>query len=97
MEKNRKIILGGGISGLLKAYFDPEAVLITEQIGGQLSVPFQLGPRYVHVDRYTRRFFSEIKLYPAVRNVRVGFFYKGSLHNTNTEENKKLYFNIRRG
>ena len=53
MQENRenKIILGGGVAGLLQAYFNPDAVIVTDQIGGQFSSRFQLGPKYLHVDK----------------------------------------------
>ncbi len=92
MKRNQKIILGGGISGLLQAYYNPEALLVSDQIGGQLKAPFQLGPKYLHVDEYSKRFFSEIGLNPNIKKIKIGFLYDGEFHNTNTEENRKLYF-----
>ena len=100
MERNKKIIIGGGISGLLKAYYDKEAILITERIGGQLKAPFQLGPKYFHVDEYTKRFLSEIGFCSqeiTIKKVKIGFFYDNSLHDVNTEKNRKLYFEKTRG
>lgn len=97
MKKDISVILGGGIAGLLKAYFEPEAILISDQIGGQFNSPFQLGPKYLHVDEYSKRFFSEIGLKPNIKKIKIGFYYKNELHNINTEENRKLYFKKTRG
>jgi hypothetical protein len=97
MEKNREVILGGGIAGLLLAYYNPEAILITDQIGGQFNAPFQLGPKYLHVDKYTNRLFSDLGIRPGIKNIKVGFFYKNELHERNTEENRVKYFQKTRG
>lgn len=97
MKKDTTIILGGGIAGLLQAYFNPEALLISDQIGGQFKSPFPLGPKYLHVDDYSKRFFSEIDLESNIKKIKIGFFYKNELHNINTEENRKLYFKKTRG
>ncbi len=96
-NKNQKIILGGGIAGLIKAYFNPDAILITDQIGGQFSSAFQLGPKYLHVDKYSKRFFEELGINPSIKRVKIGFYYDGKLHAQNTEENRKRYFEKTRG
>lgn len=100
MQKNNggnKVILGGGIAGLLQAYFNPDAVIITDQIGGQFSAKFQLGPKYLHVDDSTKRFFEEIDIKPDIKKIKIGFFYDGHIHSENTEENRKRYFEKTRG
>lgn len=96
-RKSKRIILGGGIAGLLQAYFDPEADIITDQIGGQFSSRFQLGPKYLHVDEATTRFFEEINFKPDTKKIKIGFYYDGTLHSENTEENRKKYFEKTRG
>lgn len=87
-----KIILGGGIAGLIKGYFNKEAVIITDQIGGQFSSKFQLGPKYLHVDEYSKRFFDELGIQPPIKKIKIGFFYDDILHYENTDENRKRYF-----
>jgi len=94
-EKN--IILGGGISGLLQAYYKPNSVIISDKIGGQFSSKFQLGPKYLHVDNSTKRFFKEINIEPEIKKIKIGFFFDGKLHSENTEENRKRYFEKTRG
>lgn len=96
LERN-KIILGGGISGLLQAYFNPDAVIISDQIGGQFSSKFQLGPKYLHVDKYTKKFLNELNITTKIKRIKIGFFYDGKLHSNNTEENRKKYFLKTRG
>lgn len=92
MQENKTIILGGGISGLLEAYFNPDAILISDQLGGQLKSNFQLGPKYLHVDESSKQFFKELNIAPPIRKIKIGFFYDDGLHSENTEENRKRYF-----
>lgn len=92
MQENKSIILGGGISGLLEAYFNPDAILISDQIGGQLKSNFQLGPKYLHVDEISKQFFKELNIVPPIRKIKIGFFYDDDIHSENTEENRKRYF-----
>ena len=96
-SQKQKIILGGGIAGLIQAYFNPEAIIITDQIGGQFSSKFQLGPKYLHVDDNSIRFFEELGVNPSVKKIKIGFHYDGKLNSDNTEENRKRYFEKTRG
>lgn len=41
-------ILGGGIAGLIFAFFNKDYFVISDQIGGQMASYFDLGPRYLH-------------------------------------------------
>lgn len=98
MEENKlKIILGGGIAGLLWAYYHPEYYIFTDQIGGQFASKFQLGPKYIHVDDNTKRLFDDLDVKILVKKIKVGFYYNGKLHSENTEENRKRYFEKTRG
>lgn len=87
-----KYILGGGIAGLLYAFYDPEYTIITDRIGGQFSSDFQLGPKYLHVDEYTKKLFSDLKIEPSIKKIKIGFFYDGDIHKENTEHNRIKYF-----
>jgi len=97
MQEKRNIIIGGGISGLLYAYYNPDHVLISDKLGGQLKTRFQTGPKYIHCDEYSEKLFNDIGLYLPKRKIKVGYFYNGKLNDTNTDENKKLYFEKTRG
>lgn len=94
MQKIRKhkIILGGGIAGLIKAYFNRDAMIISDKIGGQFSTSFQLGPKFLHVDEYSKRFIEELNMTPLIKQIKIGFWYDGCLHMTNNENNRKNYF-----
>jgi hypothetical protein len=94
MNKSKNIVLGGGIAGLIYSFYNPDTILISENIGGQFVAPFQLGPRLIHQDCYTERLLVDLNLYfsTKIKTVNVGYFYDGKLTNKNTEKNKREYF-----
>jgi len=96
-RNGRKIILGGGIAGLLFAFYNPEYLLISDVLGGQFKTKFQTGPRFLHVDKNTNCLLGDLNRYVGIKKVKVGYFYDGELHDENTEENKKRYFEKTRG
>jgi len=77
-----KYILGGGIAGLIFKFYNPEYKIITKDVGGQLRSNFQLGPRYLHLDKYSNRFVRDIgrfvKFHRSVCNI--GYYYNGDFH-----------------
>jgi len=97
MQKNKKFILGGGTAGLLYAFYNKDYQLITKQLGGQFSAPFPLGPKYIHVDKYSKKLFEDLKLKPKIKTVKIGFFYDQKLHKKNTTEQREKYFQKTRG
>ncbi len=96
-QLEKEIILGGGIAGLIWGYYHPESIIITDQLGGQFSSNFQLGPKYLHVDENTKKFFEDLRINPLIKKIKIGFYYDGKLHSENTEENRKKYFEKTRG
>jgi len=96
-KTSRKIILGGGIAGLLYSFYNPDCLLITDKLGGQSKSRFQLGPRILHADENTSKFLSDLKRYIPIKKIKVGYFYNDSINDENTEENKKKYFEKTRG
>lgn len=97
MQEERNIIIGGGISGLIYAYYNPSYLLISDKLGGQLKSKFQTGPKYIHCDEYSEKFFNDLGLYLPKRKIKVGYWYDNALHDVNTDENKKTYFEKTRG
>ena len=95
--ENKKIIIGGGIAGLIYALYNPEFIIITDKVGGQFNAPFQLGPRFLHATDSSKRFLKDINVEYPLKKVKVGFYYNGEIHSENTEENRKKYFEKTRG
>ncbi len=92
MQQIKEIILGGGISGMLWGYFNPESVIITDKWSNQFSGRFSFGPKYLHVDEYSTRLLEELGADVMSRTVKIGYYYDGKLTDVNSDENKKRYF-----
>lgn len=93
------VILGGGIAGLIAQYYFPDAVLISDRIGGQLKAKFPAGPRYMHDGPHTKEFLEEFLPYWKidVKRINIGYYYDKSLHQDITPELKKSYLIKTRG
>ncbi len=91
------IIIGGGIAGLLYAFYNTDCTVLTDKVGGGFSAPFQLGPKYLHKTEKTERLLNDLNLAAPVKTIKVGFYYDGKINSVNTEENRKKYFEKTRG
>ena len=67
-----KYILGGGISGLIYAYYN-RYYIVSDSIGGQMSSAFSLGPRYLHHTDNSLNFLKELNIDYSTEEVKVGF------------------------
>ncbi len=92
-------ILGGGVAGLIYAFYHPEYKILTDKIGGQFATSFQLGPRFLHRTIETDRFLDDLNVRSKYRSrlIKIGFYYQGEIHSSNTEENRIRYFKKTRG
>jgi len=67
-------ILGGGVAGLISAYYLPDYYLITDKIGGwQNRNTFQLGPRLLEVTPETTVFMKSLNLPINEKKVYIGY------------------------
>jgi len=66
-------ILGGGISALIFNFYHKDYTIISPDVGGQFNSNFNLGPRYLHKNKYTEKFLQDIKLQYKERIVNVGY------------------------
>jgi len=87
-----KYILGGGITGLIFAYYNSEYTIITEDIGGQMSSQFTLGPRYLHKTVNSRYFLSSLKINYVERTARVGYVDDSGWVESPDDNFRKKYF-----
>ena len=93
MEED-KVILGGGVAGLIWLYYHPEYKLISKDVGGQFKSAFALGPKFLHLDENTKKLMTDLGLSNIpIKKVKIGFHYNGKVHSENTEENRQRYFN----
>lgn len=81
----RVIVLGGGITGLTCGFI-LGAPVITSSVGGQLSLGFTPGPRYLHDTPENRWLLDELKIRYRPRKIVVEYFYRGKYHKTVPEE-----------
>jgi hypothetical protein len=71
MSKN--YILGGGIAGLLAAYYLPDFYLVSDKLGGQSGEDVSLGPRLIKFDDYTKTLMRDLGVYPFVKKIFIGY------------------------
>lgn len=76
--KVKTIILGGGIAGLIWAYYN-EGVVVSPEFGGQMASHFNLGPRFLHKTEYAERFLEELDIKYKLKTIKVGYCYNGEL------------------
>lgn len=92
-----KYVLGAGISGLIWQFYNPEMILVGEEIGGQLKSEFSLGPRYLEVDKYSEKLLDDLKMKKIKRKIKVGYHYNGEVHDCISENLMKTYYKKSRG
>jgi hypothetical protein len=93
-----KIILGGGIAGLIYAYYHKDHMILTDQIGGQMVSQFSLGPRYLHdKSEAVRKFLNELNVPIEKRVINVGYIGDDGWINDPDLDFRKKYFMKSRG
>jgi len=68
-----KYILGGGITGLIYAFYNKDYKIITPEIGGQMKSNFSLGPRYLHDTLYSRKLLKDININIEESKIKIGY------------------------
>jgi len=91
-----KYILGGGIAGLIWGFYNQDYKIISPETGGQNSAPFQLGPRYLKKNEYTKKFLEDLNLKAKQKKIKVGY-YKNNKFVEPDEDFIKKYFEKSRG
>ena len=61
-KTNTKFVLGGGISGLIFGYYNPEFTILTDSIGGKLKTKFISMTTLLHKDENTLSLLKELDL-----------------------------------
>jgi len=86
-----KYILGGGITGLIYAFYNRDYKIITPEIGGQMKSSFSLGPRYLHDTHYSRQLLNDLNIDIVESKIKIGYLSnKGFV--TPDNEFRKQYF-----
>lgn len=68
-----KYILGGGITGLIYAFYNKDYKIITPEIGGQMKSSFSLGPRYLHDTTYSRQLLNDLNIDIIESKIKIGY------------------------
>lgn len=74
MKTTEKIILGGGISGLIFAYYNKNYKIITKDVGGQFKSKFQLAPRLLENNFFTRKLLNDLKISYKIKTIKIGYY-----------------------
>lgn len=93
LSKMNKYIIGAGLNGLIAAYYLKDYYLIDkkENIGGQFSNKFSLGPRFIHYNKKFEKLLKELKIRYSIKKVKVGYVYKNNMYNNLTKKMKEEY------
>lgn len=72
MAKNN-LILGGGVAGLIAAFYNSDFIVLDKNPLGQLNTPFVPGPRIFKVDEYTEAFLNKLGVDFHKETIKIGF------------------------
>ena len=86
-------ILGGGIAGLIFAFYNHNFKILTPQKGGQFSSDFPLGARYMHVNQNNAKLLKDLNMNVPKKIIKVGY---GEIANDNFFEVLKVDDNFRK-
>lgn len=91
-----KIILGGGISGLICGVLDPSALILTNTIGGVAKTE-SIAPFMIHFSEKAMQFLNAIQCPYRLSVCKVGYYYKEKIHDILPVELAKEYYIKSRG
>lgn len=75
-----KYIIGGGLTGLIFAFYNPEYVVLSENIGGQVSNQILLGPRLLQKHKNTEILLNDLGIEKKIKIAKIGYYYDGKFH-----------------
>ena len=90
-------ILGAGVNGLICAHLLKDYKVLGYPNGSQDVSHFPLGPRFLHFSENLKTLLSELKLDTDTVTVKIGYYYKGKMHNECPENLRIEYFKKTRG
>lgn len=89
--REKTLVLGSGISALVKLFYDPDAyALAGDEVGGLFKQSDDLGPQLIWVTASTTRLMRDLGLSLESRRVSVGYYFKGKLWSSEALESAKL-------
>ncbi len=95
----KQYILGGGIAGLLAAYYFKDYILIAKKnnIGGQFNSKFQLGPRFIKFNLNLKHLLDEFSMPYKVKEIKVGYLVGNDVVKDKITKNELSIYNQKIG
>ncbi len=73
-----KFIIGGGVSGLIFKYYNPDFTIIeSKDLGGQVNVDFSFRSVFLFSDKNTKDFLDKIEVSYKEQYLKIGYFSNG--------------------
>ncbi len=101
-------IVGGGLAGLIYAYYNKDFKILTDRIGGQSTTGFELGPRLIQKHEMTTKLLADlgfknfIKYHdynmmrhakPMIENVAgIGYYEQGNISDNASDDFRLKYY-----
>lgn len=79
MQQENKYIIGGGISGLIFAFYNPEYTIISPDIGGQMTHGMH-AMTWIHDTEETRKLLTDLDMSYSFTKTLMGYYYDGQVH-----------------
>lgn len=86
-----KYIIGGGIAGLIAAFYNPDYTVLTMDKGGQMNNSFPLGPRILEATGCSHDFMSDVGLDRPVQVFSNGYLYHGKIYDSMDTAMRRIY------
>ena len=95
----KKVILGGGVAGLIYAFYNKEYFVISPEFGGQMINQFPLGPRFLHMNEFSEKLLRGLEMPIEDIEVKTGYMLDSGviLDQIPHEQFKEDYFMKSRG
>lgn len=90
LNSNHKYILGGGISGLLFAFYNPDYIIISPDIGGKLANEYIAATVLVHDSPETRRLLYDLDIPLKLKTHVIKYCIDGKLKDSLTSNERNL-------
>jgi len=90
---NNNYIIGGGLSGLIFAFYNSDYKIVSSSIGGQVNSIFDLGPRILEVDKYSTQLLKDLNIlnYTIIKECKIGYYYNNEFIDRIDDNFKNIY------
>lgn len=92
--REEKIVLGGGIAGLVFAFYNQDYKIVSPDVGGQFNNYFDCGPRFLHDTPSARKFLKDLEIPVDTYMIGSGYYDK-DWTNKNSRFREKYYLKSR--